>query len=357
VPKSWIEAISPYVPGRSSGEGGPLVKLSANENPLGCSPAAAAARREAGNAAIYPDPDCDVLRQAIGSIHSIDPARIVCGTGSGELLYLAAQGFAGPGDEIVFPRYAFSLYPLCARRCGAEPVEAAGEGFGADVDAILSAVGPATRAVFIANPNNPTGTYLGRREVARLHRGLDPSVLLVIDRAYADYVDPADDDGALELAEAAGNILVTHTFSKIHGLAADRVGWAFGAPRIVDVLNRIRGPFNVSATGQAAALAAIQDGEFVARARRHNSVERERFAARLAGLQNAGITVLPSRANFVLVCFAGSPGAKQAAAALERAGYAVRHFASEGLDQALRITIGTREQMDAVADVIADLVN
>jgi len=275
VPKSWISAIHAYVPGKSAGaDGRPLTKLSANENPLGTSPLALAARAEPGAPSRYPDPDSTALRAALGELHGIDPARILCGTGSGELLTLAASAFAGPGDEVLYVRYGFALYEIAARRCGATPVEAPDTDYGADVDALLAAVTERTRVVYLANPNNPTGSFLPRVELARLHAGLPGNVLLVLDQAYAEYVDPEDDDGSFELAAAQANVLVTRTFSKAYGLAGDRIGWATGAPALVEIMNRLRGPFNVSLTGQAAALAGVRDQAFVAHSREHNAAVR-----------------------------------------------------------------------------------
>ncbi len=351
--KPWIAAIHAYVPGKSkSADGKPLIKLSANENPLGTSPSAQEARAAVKDTATYPDPDSTELRQALGRLHNIDPARIVCGTGSDELLNLAAQAFAGPGDEVAYVRYGFSVYDIAARRCGAEPVVAPDKDFGTDVDALLGCVTAKTRVVFLANPNNPTGTFLPRGELERLHAGLPSDVLLVVDRAYAEYVDPADDDGALELAARAGNVLVTHTFSKIYGLAGERIGWGTGAAPIVDALNRIRGPFNVTISGQAAALAAVGDQAFVKASREHNLAERTRFVAAVEALGNHGLRVVPSQANFVLILFEGELTAEVAQETIAKKGYAVRWLPGQGLPQALRITIGTKDQMDDIAQAL-----
>ena len=354
--KPWIAAIHAYVPGRSTGaDGRALIKLSANENPLGTSPAALAARAAASGPDRYPDPDSAELRRAIGALHGIDPARIVCGTGSDELLNLAAQAFAGPGDEVVHVRYGFAVYEIAARRCGATVVVAPDRDFGTDVDALLGCLTERTRVVFLANPNNPTGRFLPRDELGRLHVGLPKSVLLVIDQAYAEYVASADDDGGLALAAAHDNVLVTRTFSKIYGLAGERVGWATGAPDLIDALNRIRGPFNVTVSGQRAAVAALGDQDFVVRSREHNAAERARFAAAVEALGNHGLRAVPSEANFVLVLFEGALTAEAALHGLAEAGYAVRHLPGQGLPQALRITVGTREQMTAVADTLRAL--
>jgi histidinol-phosphate aminotransferase len=354
TPKPWIARIHAYTPGKASGDGGrPLIKLSANENPLGTSPAALAAMASAAPASRYPDPASTALREALGKKHGVDPARIVCGTGSDELLNLAVQAFAGPGDEVLFPRYSFAVYEIAARRCGAEPVESADADYGCDVDALLAAVTERTRVVMLANPNNPTGSFLPASEVARLHAGLPLDVLFVLDQAYAEYLEPADDDQGMALASQHSNVLVTRTFSKIYGLAGERIGWATGAPELIGELNRIRGPFNVTNHGQAAALAALADEDWVARSRAENASERTRFVAALEALGNHGIRPVPSKGNFVLVLFEGALTAEAAMAAIGEAGYAVRHLPGQGLGDGLRITIGTRADMDTVAGAIA----
>jgi histidinol-phosphate aminotransferase len=355
-PKPWIAGIRAYVPGLARGsDGRELVKLSANENPLGTSPAALAARASAVMPSLYPDPDSRDLREAIGALHGIAIDRIVCGTGSGELLTLAASAFAGPGDETLFVRYGFSLYEIVTRRCGATPVEAPDADYGTDVDALLGCVTDRTRVVFIANPNNPTGTLLPRAELARLHAGLPSDVLLVLDQAYAEYVTPGAEDGGLDLAAAHDNVLVMRTFSKAYGLAGERVGWATGAPALVELLNRIRGPFNLNNGAQAVALAALGDQGFVEHSRSHNLAERARFVAAVAALGNHGLRVVPSEANFVLVLFEGAVSAKAAHDALIERGIATRHLPGQGLPHALRITIGTAAQMDEVADTLREL--
>jgi len=350
APKPYILDIHAYVPGKSTaGDGRALVKLSANENPLGTSPAALTALESArGEAASYPDPDAKTLRNAIAQLHGLDPARIVCGTGSDELLNLAAQGFAGVGDEVLFSTHSFAVYDIAARRCGAHPVQAPDRDYAADVDALLNAVTERTRVVFLANPNNPTGTWIAPHEVTRLHAGLPQDVLMVIDEAYGEYVDPAHQRIGFDLAARHENVLVTRTFSKIYGLAAERIGWATGAPGLIDVLNRIRGPFNVTTSGQKAALAALGDQEFVKASRIHNANERARFVAAIEALGNHGLAAVPSEANFVLVEFNGDLAAETALQVIGEAGYAVRHLPGQGLPNALRITIGESADMDRV---------
>ena len=361
TPKPWISAIHAYVPGKSAGaDGRPLIKLSANENPLGTSPLALAARAHVADPARYPDPDSVALRKALGALHGIDPARIVMGTGSDELLNLAAQAYAGVGDEVVYVRYGFSVYDIAARRCGATPIVAPDADYGSDVDALLALVSEKTRVVFIANPNNPTGSFLPRGEIARLHAALPSDVLLVLDQAYGEYVAPQDDDGALALAEAHGNVLVTRTFSKIYGLAGERIGWGTGAAPLIDTLNRIRGPFNISATGQTMAKAALEDQAFVEASRLHNAAERARFVAALEALNktgagNHGLRPLPSEANFVLILFSGKLTAEAAFNGLAERGFITRWLPGQGLPQALRITIGTTAQMDDIAQALAEM--
>lgn len=355
-PKDWICGIHAYVPGKSTGKDGQvLIKLSANENPLGTSAAALAARAGAGDPARYPDPDSTALRGAIAQVHGLDPARVVMGTGSDELLNLAAQAYAGPGDEVLYVRYGFSVYDIAARRCGAAPVVAPDADYGTDVDALLACVTERTRVVFLANPNNPTGSWLPRAEIARLHAALRSDILLVLDGAYAEYVDPGCDDGALALATDAPNVLATRTFSKIYGLAGERIGWGTAHPAIVDMLNRIRGPFNVSLTAQAAGLAAVHDQAFVESSRRHNAQERARFVEQLEALGNHGVRPLPSQANFVLILFEGALTAEQVYAGLMDHGYITRWLPGQGLPQGLRITIGTAPQMDAIATAIRQM--
>ncbi|WP_271439433.1 histidinol-phosphate transaminase [Pontixanthobacter luteolus] len=356
APKPWINAIHAYVPGKAkSDDGRELVKLSANENPLGCSPAAMAALAVAKSPAAYPDPDSASLREAIGGLHAIDPARIVCGTGSDELLNLAAQAYAGPGDEVLFSNFSFAVYEIAARRCGAVPIIAPDKDYGTDVDALIENLSGKTRVVFVANPNNPTGTYLPEDEIARLHAALPSDVLLVVDQAYAEYLGEDEDDGGLALCAAHANVLVTRTFSKIYGLAGERIGWATGHPDLIASLNRIRGPFNVTNHGQAAALAAVGDQAFVHASRDHNTKELERFVSVVESLGNHGLRPVPSKANFLLILFEGSLSAEQAYNGLAERGYATRWLPGAGLPHGLRITIGTSEQMDEVSQILRDL--
>ena len=358
-PKAWIDAIHAYVPGKSKAASGQtLIKLSANENPLGTSPRAMEAMAALdGPRHLYPDPDSRALRDAIGKANGIDPARIVCGTGSGELLGLAAQGYAGPGDEILYVRYGFSLYDIIARKCGATPVEVPDRDYGTDIDGLLAAVTPDTRVVFLANPNNPTGTLSSAAELARLHAALPADVLLVLDHAYVEYLSDEEQDGGLQLSMAADNVLVTRTFSKIYGLAGERVGWATGHPDIIATLNKIRGPFNLTSDAQAMAEASVQDADFVQETRAHNRKWRAWLTEEITALGNHGVRPVPSYANFLLVLFEGGKNAEGAQEALAEAGYAVRHLPGQGLPHALRITIGSEEDNRAVVAALRAYLN
>ena len=362
VPKPYIMAIAPYVPGRSTTDDGRKVaKLSSNENPLGTSPAARAAFADAaGNLERYPDASGAELREALAAKHGLDPARIIYGNGSDEVLHLAAAAFAGVGDEVIFVHYGFAVYEIAARRVGAVPVVAPDRDYATDVDAILACVTDRTRIVYVANPNNPTGTYAGRDEIARLHAGLRPDILLVIDHAYAEYLDgaieDAKDDGGMALAESAPNVLVTRTFSKMFGLAAERIGWGYAHADIIAAMHRIRLPFSITIAGTAAAVAALGDEDFVAHTRAHNAKWRAWFADEVAKLGNAGLRAVPSEANFVLVLFEGRLTAETAYKGLMDAGYIVRWLPGQGLPHGLRISIGTAEEMLGMTAALRALV-
>ncbi|WP_242097332.1 histidinol-phosphate transaminase [Sphingomonas sp. CROZ-RG-20F-R02-07] len=355
APKPWILGIAPYVPGRSTTDDGRTVaKLSSNENPLGTSPAAKAAFDAADRTLErYPDAGAGAMREALAGAYGLDPARVIYGTGSDEILHLAAGAYAGAGDEVVFVRYGFAVYEIATRRVGAEPVIAADADYATDVDAILAAVTPRTRIVFVANPNNPTGTFTPRAEIARLHAGLRKDVLLVLDQAYAEYLTPEEDDAGLALAMTEANVLVTRTFSKIHGLAAERIGWGYAATQVIDAMHRIRAPFNVTTAGQAAAIAAIGDAGFVEATRAHNTRWRDWFAGEIGAM---GLHAVPSKANFVLVLFEGALTAEAAYHGLMDAGYIVRWLPNQGLPQALRISIGTEAETRGVTDALRRLV-
>ncbi|MFQ5970744.1 MAG: histidinol-phosphate transaminase [Alphaproteobacteria bacterium] len=356
-PRPGVLDIARYVPGHVRLESaGRLVNLASNESSLGPSPRAVAAYREAAETLNrYPDADSVELREALARQHGIDAARIVCGTGSDELLGLLGRAYAGPGDEILFTEHCFAMYPIVTRTAGATPVIAPETELTADVDALLERVSERTRVVFLANPNNPTGTFLDRDEVRRLHAGLPPEALLVLDAAYAEFVARNDYDPGLGLVEAHDNVVMCRTFSKIYGLAGLRVGWAYCPPGVADVLNRVRNPFNVNAAALRAATAALEDVAHTDRARTLNDILLPWFAGECARL---GLTVNPSIANFVLVRFPDEER-RNAAAAYERLlsrGIIARRVANYGLPEWLRFSIGSEEEMRIVVEALADFL-
>jgi histidinol-phosphate aminotransferase len=350
-PRPGILEIEPYVGGRSEIDGAArVIKLSANESALGPSPAAVAAlQATAAGSHRYPDGGVEALREALGARFRLDPARIVCGAGSDELIQLLMRAYAGPGDEVVYSAHGFLMYKLAALGVGAVPVAAPERGLRADVDALLGCLCSRTRMVFIANPNNPTGSYLTAEELARLHAGLPDDVLLVIDAAYAEYARANDYSAGIELVERADNVVMTRTFSKLFGLAALRLGWLYGPAAVVDVLNRLRGPFNVGTPAQVAGIAALEDLGHQERSRAHNDRWLPWLARSLAGL---GLTVHPSIANFVLIEFDpdGPRNAAAASAWLERDGIIARPMAAYGLPHCLRLSIGLEAENHAVVD-------
>ena len=357
-PKPWIMDIAPYVPGRSATDDGRKVaKLSSNENPLGTSDAAKAAfTGHAADLARYPDASATALREAIASHYALDPARVIYGTGSDEILHLVAGTYAGPGDEVIQVRYGFAVYEIATRRVGATLVIAPDTDYATDVDAILAAVTPKTRIVFVANPNNPTGTFTPRAAMARLHAALPADVMLVIDQAYAEYLDPDEDDQGLEFAKTQPNVVVTRTFSKIYGLAAERIGWGYGSAEAVAAMHRIRAPFNVTTGGQAAAIAALHDVTFVDHSRAHNATWRAWLADEVAKMGNAGLRAIPSKTNFLLILFEGAVSAETAYKGLMEHGFIVRWLPGQGLPNALRITIGTEAETRGVAAALRAIV-
>jgi len=352
TPQPGILDIAPYVPGRSDAPAGVrLVKLSANESPLGASPRAIEAfRAKAESMFVYPEGSSRELRTALGEVNGIDPDRIICGFGSDDILHLLAQVYLGVGDEAVMSQYGFNVYPIITRAASAEIVMVPEAAYRADVDALLSAVTPRTRVLWLANPNNPTGTYLSTAEVERLHRGLRGDVLLVVDNAYAEYVTAEDYSVGIDLVDRAQNVVMVRTFSKM-GIAGERVGWMYGPPHIVDAVNRIRGPFNVSLSGQAAAAAAARDVEFTTKLRSHNAQWRQWLTD---ALQSNAIRVPPSQGNFVLALFQDTATAKAAFTALRDKGLLVREMHGYGIPEGLRISIGLGEHMRAVVDVLKD---
>ncbi|WP_407167110.1 histidinol-phosphate transaminase [Bradyrhizobium sp. ORS 111] len=358
VPNPGILDIAPYAPGKSPvpEPGRKVFKLSANETPFGPSPKAIAAYKQAADhLEDYPEGSSRVLREAIGRTYGLDPDRIICGAGSDEILNLLAHTYLAPGDEAISTTHGFLVYPIATMANGAKNVIAAESNFTADVDAILKAVTPKTKLVWLANPNNPTGTYLPFDEVKRLRAALPSQVLLVLDAAYADYVSRNDYEFGIELVATTDNTVVTHTFSKIHGLAALRVGWMFGPAHIVDACNRIRGPFNVSTPAMLAAAAAIEDSAHVQMSKVHTERWRNWLTEEIGKL---GLKVTPSVANFVLIHFPTDKGktAADADAYLTRRGLVLRALNNYKLPHALRMTIGTEEANRLVVEGLRDFM-
>jgi len=349
--------ISPYVAGRSSVDGQQnVIRLAANESAFGPSPRAIEAYETLGSSLHrYPDGGANDLREALGALNGFDPARIVCGAGSDEILQLLAKSYAGPEDEVLYSKHGFLVYELAARAAGATPVAAPETDYRADVDALLAHVTEKTRILFLANPNNPTGSYLSQGELRKLWGGLPENILLVIDAAYAEYVTAADYEAGAELVGRARNVVMTRTFSKIYGLASLRLGWCYASEEVIDVMNRMRGPFNVTGPALAAGLAAVGDQEHVAQSRRHN----EKWLARLGPeMQAIGIEMLPSVCNFVLLRFAegGGRDAKAADAFLTERGILARNVDNYHLPDCLRVGIGRDEEMDTLLSALKNFM-
>jgi histidinol-phosphate aminotransferase len=357
-PRAAVLAIEAYVPGKSAAPAGvKLHKLSSNETPLGPSPKAIAAYQAvADKLELYPDGSATKLRQAIGERYGLDPARIVCGAGSDEILNLISHAYIGPGDEGLYSEYGFLVYKIAITGCGGVPVVAREKNNTADVDALLAAVTPRTKVVFLANPNNPTGTYLPFDEVKRLHAGLRPDILLVLDAAYAEYVKRNDYESGIELVATSENVVMARTFSKIYGLAGLRLGWAYGPAHVIDALNRIRGPFNVSSSAIEAGVAALKDAAHVEAAVAHNETWLPWAAKEIAAL---GLKVTPSVGNFLLIAFPRETGrtAAEADAFLTQRGLILRAVGAYGLPDCLRLTIGAGEQMQLVVAALKDFMS
>ncbi len=356
-PQPGILEISPYVPGESEVPGGVKpIKLSSNETPLGPSPKAIAAyKAEADHLERYPDGGATALRMAIGKHYGLNPDRIVCGCGSDELINLIAHAYVGPGQEAIYSEHGFLMYRIATLSSGGTPVSVPETDYRANVDAILARVTPRTRLVFLANPNNPTGTYIPHEEVRRLHKGLPSDVLLVIDAAYSEYVRRNDYEAGLELVATTENTVMLRTFSKIYGLAALRLGWAYCPAGVADVLNRVRGPFNVTAPAIAAGVAALADKAHLETAVAHNDKWLPWVSAEAEKL---GLKVTPSIGNFVLMHFPQAKG-KDAVSAdefLKARGIILRRVAAYGLPNCLRMTIGTEDDNRRVVAALAEFM-
>ena len=349
-PQPGIMDIALYVSGESTVAGkSDVLKLSSNENPFGFSDSVRDAFvRTVGELHRYPNTDHGPLRRAIGEMHDVDPDRVICGVGSDEVLQFVTTAYAGVGDEIITTEHGFSMYPILAKQAGAVPVTVAEKDRVVDGDAILAAVTDKTRIVFIANPANPTGTMVENGELIRLIENLPPDVLFVHDGAYTEYVD--EFDGGKSLVDQYPNVIMTRTFSKIYGLGGLRIGWGYASRDIIDVLNRLRQPFNLSQTQMAAAEAAVRDRAFVEKCRADNSKWRDWLTN---ALRQMGVGCDDSYANFVLARFADADEAAAMDAALKADGIIVRRVAGYGIAEGLRITVGDESACRRVIHVIA----
>lgn len=357
TPKPGIQDIEIYVPGKSSvPDGVKLHKLSSNESPIGPSSKAIEAAIEATRGMeFYPDGSSSLLREKIASAHGLNKDNIICGNGSDEILGMLANAYLSQGDEAIFTEHGFLIYRIATIAAGGVPVSVREADCRADVDAILAAVTDRTRLIFLANPNNPTGTYLTIEEVRRLHAGLPSNVILVLDAAYAEYVRRNDYESGIELVSANANVVMTRTFSKIYGLAALRIGWAYGPREVIDTLNRIRGPFNLNAAAISAGAAALSDDEHLAKSIAHND---EWLVKLTKGFQELGLEVTPSVGNFLLVHFPETPGktASEANAFLTKRGFVLRAVGGYGFPNALRMSIGSAEANIGTLDALREFL-
>ena len=354
--KAYLADLKAYVGGKAKVKGvADPIKLSSNESPLGPSPKAMEAfTHKVGQLAAYPDGGSSALREAIADTYGLDPARIICGNGSDEILLLLGSAYLQPGDEAIYSEHGFVLYKLIIKANGATPVAAPETDVTANVDAILKCVTDKTRIVYLANPNNPTGTYLPAGELERLHAGLPAHVVLVLDGAYAEYVTETDYEAGAALVERTKNVVMTRTFSKIYGLAALRVGWGYCPPAIADVLNRLRAPFNVNAVAHAAATAAVRDQAFTKEAVAHNTYWRDWLTKEIRDL---GLTVPNSVGNFILILFQDAQTADAADTLLQQRGLILRRMDGYGFAEGLRLSVGLEDANRAVVAVLNEFVN
>lgn len=347
--------ITPYVPGKSRSGSGKAIKLSSNENPLGPSPRAVEAFiAHASKLHRYPDGGASLLREAIAEVYGLSPDRIICGSGSDELIGLLIHAYAGAGDEVLMSEHGFLMYKIYAMGNGARVVTAPEKNLTTDVNALLDRVSPHTKIVFVANPNNPTGSYLPATEIKRLRDSLPPHVILVIDAAYAEYANKPDYTAGAELVEQTPNTVMLRTFSKIYGLSSLRLGWGYFPEDISEVIHRVRGPFNVSGAAQAAGIAAIRDIEFLEKTKQYNLQWLKWLSKKI---EEMGLVAYPSQANFVLIGFPNNKKtAEEANKYLLSKGIIVRDVVAYGLPNCLRASIGTEEENTALETALREFI-
>ena len=353
--KDYILGIEPYKPGKSkTGNERKVIKLSSNENALGASGKAIKAFEESSPELFrYPDGGCILLREAIAKKYQIETDNIVCGAGSDEIIALLIHAFCGEGDEVLYSEYGFLMYPISAKRVGATPITAKEVNLKANVDNILAKVSQKTKMIFIANPNNPTGSYLSASEIERLIQNISRDIILVLDLAYAEFVSEADYADVIQLVKKYDNLVMTRTFSKIHGLASLRLGWSYSSAYIADVLNRARGPFNVSAAAQKAGIAAINDDEFVKKSKEHNDKWLKILAEKF---DEIGLKHYPSIANFILIDFLSEEKCQEANQFLTENGIILRDMKAYNLPSCLRMTVGREEENLLVVNLLTDFL-
>lgn len=352
----YLLEIETYKPGKAKIGDKKVIKLSSNENALGSSPKAIEAyKNHVEDVMRYADGSCSLLRQTIAEKNGIDAERIVCGAGSDEILAFLTSAFAQSGDEIIYSEYGFLMYPISAKRIGAKAVRVKENNLKADIDAILAAITPKTKIIFIANPNNPTGSYLNKDEINKLIRGTPKNILIVLDHAYEEFMEKNDYPNAIDLVNKNENVVVTRTFSKIYGLASLRIGWSYSSTYIADALNKVRGPFNVGGPAQIAAVAALSDEEFFNNSKQHNKEWLERFFDEISRMSH--IKAYPSVANFILVDFGNIENCQKANQRFLDNAIILREMTSYNLPNCLRISIGTKEENLRVLEILKSLKN
>lgn len=355
----YLAEIEVYKPGKAKIKGAAnaqVAKLSSNENALGSSPKALAAYNDhAAEVFRYADGSCAMLREALANKHQIDANKIVCGAGSDEILALLTAAFAGKGDEIIYSKHGFLMYPISAKRVGAEAVAVGEVDLKTDVKAILKAITPKTKIIFIANPNNPTGSYLNKDEVAQLINNTPKNILIVLDHAYEEFAQSLASDypDAIALVSQHENVVVARTFSKVYGLASLRIGWCYSSSYVAEILNKMRGPFNVGGPAQVAAVAALQDEEFFTKSLNHNKKWLEKFFAEVSGFNK--IRAFPSIANFILLDFGSVEACKKANEKLLENAIILREMAGYHLPSCLRLSIGTDDENEKLLKILREI--
>lgn len=355
----YLLEIKNYKPGKAKVVGkNQVVKLSSNENALGASSKAIKAYQDhAQDISRYADGSCEALREALAKKNNIDAQNIVCGAGSDEILALITTAFASVGDEVIYSKHGFLMYPISAKRVGAKPVVVEEKNFKIDVDDLQKKLSKKTKIIFIANPNNPTGAYLNEKEILEIINLVGSEVLIVLDHAYDEFVEAKDYPNAIALAKKYPNIVVTRTFSKIYGLASLRLGWSFSSQEIAEVLNKVRGPFNVGGAPQFAGVAALNDEEFLQKSKAHNSKWLKIFFAEFAKMDRSNslqIKAHPSVANFILLEFKDETTAQKVNESLLANGIILREMSSYHLPNCLRMTIGTDVENEALLKIIKE---